>query len=449
MAIEICTVGGFNEVGKNCTAVKVDDEVIILDMGLYLDKYIAYTEEDEEDIKKDMSAKKLTSIGAVPDLSLIKDWKYMTKAIVVSHAHLDHIGAIPFLAEKFSENVPVICTPYAGAILNRILSDEKMKIPTKIRTMNPNSSVQITPNIKIEFIYMTHSIPQTVMVLIHTKYGKVLYANDFKFDSKPTLGQKPNFERLTQLAKENVKCLILDSIYSKDAIKTPSESVAKEMLNEVLLDVNNKGKGVIVTTFSSHLARLKSIIECGKKMHRKIIFCGRSLAKYVECGEDIGIINFRKDADIIGFKSKIRKKLRKISDRKHEYLVVVTGHQGEPKAVLSRIISNDIPFRLGAGDHVVFSCTTIPSPVNIQNREELEQRLREKGVRIFKNVHVSGHAAREDHRDLIEMVKPKHIIPAHGDTNMVSPMAELAAELGYKLGENVHLMQDGGRIVIE
>ena len=142
----------------------------------------------------------------------------------------------------------------------------------------------------------------------------------------------------------------------------------------------------------------------------------------------------------------VRKRMNKIADKKDKYLIVATGHQGEPKAILSRIINNEFKFRLGPGDHVVFSCTVIPNEINQANREFMENKLRERGVRIFKDIHVSGHCAREDQRDLIEMLCPKNIIPAHVDVNMATAMAELAKELGYKLGKSVFIMEDGGRL---
>lgn len=440
--IQICTVGGYEEVGKNCTAINVDDDVIILDMGLHLSKYIAYTDENED--VGNLTPKQLIQMGAVPDISFIEDWRKDVKAIIPTHAHLDHIGAIPFLAKKF--DAPIICTPYSKAVLEAILKDEKIELENEIKALNPNSRLRISEKIEIEFINMTHSTPQTAMVAIHTRYGTIIYANDFKFDNEPVLGKKPNFKRLREIGRQGVLCLIVDSIYAGEAKKTPSETVAREMLRDVMLGTGSRGKAVVITTFSSHLARLKSIIEFGKKMNRKIVFMGRSLCKYVRAGEEIRIINFSKSVELVGFKDKMRKKLKRINERKDRYLLVVTGHQGEPKSVLSRIVNGQLPFKLEKGDHVIFSCTIIPDEINIKNRAEMEERLKENGVRIFRDIHVSGHCAREDQRDLIDIVKPKHIIPAHVGREKAEKMAELAKELGYNVGENVHIMKNGKRI---
>jgi len=214
-----------------------------------------------------------------------------------------------------------------------------------------------------------------------------------------------------------------------------------------MLGVDSRNRAVIVTTFASHLARLKSIIEFGKKMNRKIIFLGRSLAKYTQAGENVDIVNFSKEVEIVKFGKHIKKKIKEIEKNgKEKYLLVVTGHQGEPKSTLSKIVNGEVPFKFSSEDHVIFSCTVIPSEVNIKNRAELEKRLREHGVRIFRDIHASGHASREDLRDLLNLVKPKHIIPAHGEKDMKEALVDLAVEKGYKKGKTVHIVHDGDKV---
>jgi len=442
--IEICAVGGYNEIGKNMTAIKIDDEVIILDMGIHLEPYIQYTE--DEDLV-DISTSELRKVGAIPNDKIIKEWRSKVKAIIPTHAHLDHVGAIMFMGNKY--HAPILCTPFTAEVINTISKDEKIVIENDIKVMNVNSFYQISDNIRIEFINMTHSIPQTVMVAVHTKYGIIIYANDFKFDNHPLIGRKPNYERLEQLGNEGVLALICDSTRAHKAMKTPSEIVAKEMLRDVMIGTNSEGKALIVTTFSSHLARLKSIIEFGKKLNRKIVLLGRSLAKYVQAGENIGIIDFSKDVEIVKYGSKIKKKLNQMTKKgKEKYLFVVTGHQGEPKATLSKMVRKEIPFHFDSEDHVIFSCTVIPSDINIKNREILENQLKSKHVRIFKDIHQSGHASREDLRDLINMTMPKHIIPAHGEPIMKDALISLAEEKGYKKGKTAHLIKNGDRLNI-
>ena len=261
----------------------------------------------------------------------------------------------------------------------------------------------------------------------------------------PTLGKIPDFKRIEELGNKGVIALVVESTYADDPRKMPSEQAAKNMLRDVLLGANNKDNLIIATTFSSHIARLKSIIEFGQKLNRKIIFLGRSLAKYVKAAENIGLVNFSKNVEIVKYSKQIEKKLHKVEKDRKKYLLVVTGHQGEPKSVLYKIAKKDFKFDLYPEDNVIFSCRTIPTPTNIANREALENELKQNGVRIFKDIHQSGHAAREDLRDIIMMLKPQNIFPAHGTKDMKESLARLAVEIGYNVSENVFLLKDGSR----
>ena len=440
--MKIYTIGGYSEVGKNMTALEVGNEIIILDCGLYLPKLLDYEEGDP----RDLTTKELIKIGVIPNDNILDSKRDNVKAIVLGHCHLDHIGAVPYLAKHYK--CDIIGTRYTIEVLKTLLEDKKVDVKNRLRILNCNSSFKVSDNITIEFINMTHSTVQVVLIAIHTKEGIVLYANDFKFDNHPVLGKKPDYQRLEELGKQGVKALILDSLNSREEMKTPSEKVARELLKDVLFGVNNKGKGVIVTTFSSHIARLKSIVEFGKRMNRKVLFLGRSLHKYSTIASKIDIINFGKDVEIIGFREQVKKKLKKINDKKGDYLIVCTGNQGEPDAVLSRMAKGELNFTFTPEDNVIFSCRVIPTPETMRNREILEKRLKHMGVRIFTNIHSSGHASREDHRDMINMVRPQHLIPAHGNIEMVTGMIDLSTELGYKLGKTVHAMSDNSELDI-
>ncbi len=445
MKIELCAIGGYSEVGENMTAIKIGNEVIICDMGFYLPEIIKIQE--EEIVKGDLTREQMIHLNAVPDDSVIEEWKPLVKAIVVSHCHLDHIGAIPYLAEDY--NCPIYGTPYSIEVLKTILRDEKIKIKNKIVSAKPNSTIQISKNIKVELLNITHSTPQTVFIAIHTPEGTIVYGNDFKLDNHPVVGNKPNYKRMKEIQKKGVLAFIGDALYSDSEMKTPSEKVAREMLKDVLLGTDNRGHLVIVTTFASQIARLKSIVEFGRKMGRKIVFLGRSLHKYTTAAERAGILNFSDNVEICGFSAHVKRKLKQIQKNPGKYLVVCTGNQGEPRAILTRLALNELPYKFKPGDHIVFSCRTIPTPLTIANRTLLEAKLKQKHLRLFKDIHSSGHAAREDHRDLINLLKPKHIIPAHGDVSKLTAMASLAEEMGYKIGKTVHIMSDGQTIELK
>ncbi len=438
MDIKLCGVGGYNEVGKNMTALKIGDEVVILDMGFFLPKLISFEEEGGQ--RKNLTPKGLMELGAIPNDSVISSWKNKVKAIAFSHCHLDHVGASLYLANKYK--APLLGTRFTLEVLKSMAKDEKINLKNDLNVLNANSSHKVSKNIKIEFINMTHSTPQTVMIAVHTPEGVILYANDFKFDNYPVLGKKPNYEKLKAL-KGNVKALIVDSLYADAERKTPSEKVAREMLKDVMLGTDNKGHAIIVTCFASHLARLKSIIDFGKALNRKIVFMGRSMAKYTLAAEKAELVKYSKDVEILSYSRQMEKKLKKIEKNRDQYLIACTGNQGEPGSVLTRLASGQLPFKFYPEDHVIFSCKTIPVDINIANRALLERKLKQKKTRIFTDIHVSGHAGREDLRDLVDMVQPKHIFPVHGNPMQDLAMAELATEMGYKKGKNVHLINDG------
>jgi len=437
--MRIYGIGGFNEVGKNMSAVELKDDVILFDCGLFLPPIV-----ELEETERVYSEKKLRSIGAVPQDNILDNLglRKKVRAIVPSHAHLDHIGAIPFLAYRY--NAEIIGTPFTIEVLNTLLKDEKILLKNKLRTIQPNSFCYIqgkNRKYRLDFINITHSTLQCSLLALDTPEGIVLYANDFKLDNSPTLGKKPNYERLKEIAKQGVKVLIVDSLYSGDERKTASEKVAKTLLEEVLLTTNTENVGLFVTTFSSHIARLNSITEFGKKLNRKVVFLGRSLNKYVGAATKIDMCPFRKDIEIVSYRKQLEKKLKQINSNRGQYMVVCTGHQGEPGSILDRLARNKLPFRFKSKDHVVFSSSVIPAPTNIQNRERLDNRLKKTGTRLFNNIHVSGHAGREDLRDFLDLLNPEHIIPAHGTREQIAPMAQLAEELGYK-NKNIHLIND-------
>jgi len=447
--MNIHTIGGFNEVGKNMTVVDFGDDAVIFDAGIYLPAVIDLQEGEPQQTA--YSEKKLRSIGALPDDLVIDRYGLRNKvrAILLGHAHLDHIGAVPYIGYRY--NAPVVGTPFTIAVLKRIIEDEKIKLRNNLKTIHPNSSFLIKGkkrSYKTDFINITHSTIQTSMLALHTPEGVVLYANDFKLDNTPILGLPPNYDALKQISKEGVKALIVDSLYSGDERKTPSEKIARALLEEVLLTVRSENSAIFVATFSSHIARIKSIVDFAERLDRKVYILGRSMNKYISSAKEVNMCPFKNDIYLVSYKNQVESTLKKISKNREKAVVVCTGHQGEPGSILDRLARKKLPFDFRLNDNLIFASKTIPVPVNIANKEQIDKRFKKIGVRVFDNVHVSGHAGREDLRDLISILNPENIIPAHGSTQQLIPMIELAREMGYKVGKEVHLMQDGQRLRI-
>ncbi|MDD9953453.1 MAG: MBL fold metallo-hydrolase [Candidatus Woesearchaeota archaeon] len=437
MSLEIIPIGGFSEIGRNCCAVKVDDEVVICDLGLMLDKYIEYT--DDEDLT-DISPKKLIEVGAAPDIWLLDELKKNVVGICISHGHLDHVGAIPYLANRLDADIHA--TPMTCEVIKNLTNRDRRPIRNAIIDHPVNCKFKLTSKISIEFIHVTHSIPHTVGIVVHSNYGSVLYMNDFKIDHTPMLGQKTNMKRLEAL--NGIKCIVMDSLYADHKEKTPSEKIAHDMLFDQLLNTETDGKAIVITTFSSHIARMKSIVQLGEKLGRKVIMMGRSIDKYLNAAEKANVISFKGKIKVLPYRSKVDAWLKKKHDLS-KYIIVMTGGQGEPKAVLARTVASGL-LRLQQEDIVVFSCKVIPVSVNIENRHKLEENLQKQHVRIFSDIHVSGHGAKEDHRDLLKLLQPEHIIPTHGGMAQLGELKDMAVhDLGYK-PEKVHILYNGQRV---
>ena len=439
--MKLYALGGVDEAGRNMVAFEIGDDIIICDMGLQLSNLVLYNDEIDN-----MSVDEMIEKDILADPKMLLEKKDKVKAIVVSHAHLDHVGAIQYLASKF--NAPIYATPYTIEVLKILMkSSRNIKEPLKNKfiKVNVNSSIILNSGIEIEFINATHSIPQAAIIAIHTPKGVIMYANDFKFDNRPALGQRTNYERIKEIEqKEGVKMLVVDSVRSNLKRKTLSEIVVKEMLRDIFIetDIVNT-QGVIITTFASHITRLKSIYELTHELGRKLVFVGRSLGKYCKAAKNAGIIDFKeKGIEIAESPSEINKILDRVNKNKKKYVVVCTGHQGEENAVLTRIAEGRTPYEIKDDDKIVFSSEVIPTQVNIEARQVLDAKLDGYRCKIFKDIHVSGHASREDHRDLLNMIHPQYIVPVHGDIRLKEGMIELAEELGYEEGKNLYVLPD-------
>jgi len=292
--MEICTVGGFEEVGKNMTAVKIGDDVFLFDCGFYLPGVIELQEENQIGYTK----RSLRRVGGIPDDRKLDElgWTKKVKAIFLSHAHLDHVAGIPFLIDRYP-NAIIYGTPFTIRVLESLVEDAKIVMTNEVKVVKSNSTHKIpgvSQDIQVEFVHTTHSTIDSTFITLHTPEGSFFYALDYKFDDTPTMGNPPNYSRLEEIGKNKVKVAIINTLYAGKDDSNLSEKDADNMLKEAFSKVKDKNSAFFVTTFSSHIERLTNIVKHAKKTGREIIFLGRSMAKYVDCAVKVGKCPFRK-----------------------------------------------------------------------------------------------------------------------------------------------------------
>jgi ribonuclease J len=443
--IGIIAVGGYNEVGRNMTAIKIGNDIVVMDMGIRLDRVQIHEDTDVESLH----ASELIAMGAIPDDSIMSSVDGKVRVIACTHGHLDHIGAISKLAHKYK--APIVATPFTSDLITQEIKSERIfGVENPVISMNAGEKYQVTPDIELEFVRVQHSIVDCVFAAIHTPQGIILYANDFKIDRSPTLGEPPDFARLKALGKEGVVALITETTNAAISGKTPSEQIAKDLVWDVLMGTEESRSGVLVTTFSSHIARITSIIEAAHKMGRKPVLLGRSMEKYWGTAVRTGHVDRNDSLAVYGRRKSVEKAFKRImSEGKEKYLPIMTGHQGEPGAILGRVANGETDYVVESGDKVVFSAGIIPQPLNISNRYIVETKLKMRGARIYDNIHVSGHACREDHWELLRMINPEHVIPSHGNLVTHGNYLAMAEETGYSLGSNIHLIRNGQELFLE
>jgi ribonuclease J len=442
MDIEIIAVGGYDEVGRNMTAVRCGKEIVIFDMGLRLDQVMIHEDAEVEN----MHSLDLIQMKAIPDDTMMNTVEGSVKAIVCSHGHLDHIGAIPKLAHRY--NAPIISTPYTTELIRQqIAGEQKFGVNNKLFALKAGQKYTLSQNLVLEFVRMQHSIIETVTPVLHTPNGAVVYSCDFKLDRTPVIGEPPDFARLAQIGKEGVAALIVESTCVDLRGRAPSERIARDLVRDTITSYEDDKNAILVSTFSSHIARVKTIAECAHEIGRKPILLGRSMERYSSTAEQMKLVAFPETMSMFGNRRTVDRTMRRMMKAgKEKFLPIVTGHQGEPGSILTRVVLGDTPYKVEKGDKVIFSAKVIPNPMNRGQRYMVEAHLGMSGARIHEDLHVSGHAYREDHYEFIHLLNPQHIIPAHGNIRMTSAYAEFSSEIGYTLHNDVHIMSNGHRL---
>jgi ribonuclease J len=444
MEIEIATIGGYEEVGRQMTAVRAGDDVVIFDMGLNLSKVLLHDNVETEKLH----SLDLIDMGAIPDDRVMSDLEGDVKAIVPTHGHLDHIGAISKLAHRY--NAPIMATPFTIELVKQqIQSEEKFGVENDLVKMEAGETTQIGDQVELEFVNVTHSIIDAINPVVHTPEGSIVYGLDKRMDHTPVLGDPIDMKRFREIGREGngVLCYIEDCTNAGRKGRTPSESVARRHVKDVIYSMEDYDGGIVATTFSSHIARVKSLVEYAQDIGRTPVLLGRSMEKYSGTAERLDFVDFPEDMGMFGHRKSVDRTFKRImKEGKENYLPIVTGHQGEPRAMLTRMGRGETPYELDNGDKVVFSARVIPEPTNEGQRYQSERLLKMQGARIYDDVHVSGHLREEGHYEMLQALQPQHVIPAHQDMKGFSPYVDLCESQGYDLGRDLHVTRNGNLI---
>ena len=426
------------------TAVRVGKEIVVLDMGVRLDRIQIHEDAEIEN----MHSLDLIQMKAIPDDTLMNTVEGTVKAIVCSHGHLDHIGAITKLAHRY--NAPIVATPYTIELIRQqIAGEQKFGVNNKLFVLRAGQKYTISPTLTLEFVRMQHSIIETVMPVLHTPQGAIVYSNDYKLDRTPVIGEPPDFGRLRQIGKEGVLALFAESTNVHMKGRTPSERIARDIVRDTMTSYEDDKNAIIVSTFSSHIARVKTIAECAHEIGRKPVLLGRSMERYSSTAEQMKLVAFPQTLSMFGNRRTVERTMRRMMKMgKEKFVPIVTGHQGEPGSILTRIALDDTPYKIDKGDKILFSAKVIPNPMNFGQRYMVETRLKMRGARIFDDLHVSGHAYQEDHYELVQLLDPQHIIPSHGGIEQTGAYTEFAEECGYTFQKDLHILRNGQRMVL-
>ena len=411
---KIIVLGGLGEVGKNMYCVMHGDEIVIIDAG------ISFPEGG------------LLGIDYVlPDFTFLKQNEEKIKALVITHGHEDHIGAIPFLVQNI--NIPAIYAPnQAKELISMKLEDKNIRYDN-LNVYTDQTKLQYK-NIKVEFFMTTHSIPDSHGIVITTPNGTVVTTGDFKFDLTP-IGPMADLHKMAEVGKRGVDVLISDSTNALNEGFSMSESKVDSALNDIFDKYTTRR--IIIATFASNIYRLKHIVETCYEHGRKICVFGRSMENNIKISIEGGYIDHK---DILVTPEEAN------SLKPNEVTILCTGSQGEPLAALSRIANGTHKhIKLRPDDVVIFSSSPIPG--NAASIGKTINKLYLKGVKVLttstlKSVHTSGHANEEELKLMIRLIKPKYLMPFHGDYRMLKKHANIGIDCGIPK-ENTFVLQNG------
>ncbi len=401
--LSILPLGGLGEIGKNMTVVEMDGRIVIVDTGLMFP-----------------TAEMLGIDLVLPDFSYLRGRLDDIEAIVLTHGHEDHVGALPFVLREIGIPPAIYGGRLTVGLVRSKLEEHKLKnVP--IHELEAGERIELGP-FELETVHMSHSIPDARAVALHTELGTVLITGDYKFDQTPVDGRPADISRLAEMGKSGVLCLCGDSTNADRPGVAPSES----SIGPALLETFSRCEGrIIVTCFASNLHRVQQVVDAAIELDRKVALVGRSMRKNFNIARNLGITHAPKDLLIQP------RDIENYPD--HEVIAISTGSQGEPLSALRRMAGGEHrDVELHSGDTVVFSATPIPG--NERSVNETVDRIFEIGARVITAadapIHASGHGWREEIKLMLNLTKPKYVMPFHGDHKRIRLHAEMAASLG-------------------
>lgn len=413
--LKIIPLGGLHEVGKNITVFQYEDEMMVVDCGLSFP--------EDEMLGVDL---------VIPDITYILKNKEKLKGMVITHGHEDHIGSVPYFLKQI--NTPIYGTKLTLGLIKNKLEEHNLESSTKLNEVVPGDTIKLGKNFKVEFIQSSHSIPDSVMLAIHTPVGTVLHTGDFKVDYTPMDGKLMDFGRLAELGKKGVLALMSDSTNAERKGFTMSESTVGEVFDRLF---NNCRKRIVVATFASNVHRVQQIVNCAIKYNRKIAVCGRSMINMISTARDLGYIkcpdNLFIDIDMIN------------NYVDEQLLIITTGSQGETMSALTRMASGTHrKVKITQNDLIIISANPIPG--NEKHVSKVIDSLMQIGAEVvysaLADVHVSGHACQEEQKLILALTKPKYFIPIHGEYRHLIAHGETAKIMGVPK-ENIFKLENG------
>ena len=412
--VKLIPLGGLCEIGKNITASEYENEIIVIDCGLSFP--------DNEMYGIDL---------VIPDISYLLENREKVKGIFITHGHEDHIGALPYILKEI--NVPVYASKFTLSLIESKLIEFNMVSSCSLNEITLKEPIK-TEHFACEFIRTCHSIADSCSLAITTPQGVIFHTGDFKIDYTPVDGEVIDLQRISEIGKRRVLLLMADSTNATREGFTISETIIGQNLTRLFR--NAKGR-VIVATFSSNVHRVQQVINSSITYGRKVAFSGRSMEKISQIAMDLGYLKVPKNT-IIKLDD-----IHKYPDNK--VTIITTGSQGEPMSALSRIASgNHKKIALKEKDYIIISASPIPG--NTKLITKLIDVLISKGAEVIydamEEVHVSGHACREELKLIHSLIKPKYFVPVHGEYRHLKEHAELAKSLGMD-EKNIFLLDNG------